>query len=95
MNITKIYCNRGCIGVPDKIVIVSEEVYMKIVEELGYEPPTLVKSRLLPDENVAYIFDKEKIKTPFFTGYKPIMYFNTDDRIRPYYLTSDILDNTI
>lgn len=62
----------------EKTVIVDEETWNKIVEELGYEPENLKMTNYMP-KNQAVIIDNEKELTPFFKGYKPKFYFNTDN----------------
>lgn len=56
-------------------VLVDEETWKKVVEELGYEPPNVAVNRYIP-KNQYLVLDNEKLNTPFFKGYKPKFYFN-------------------
>ena len=59
----------------EKTVLVDEETWKKIVEELGYEPSNLKVTKFIP-KGQAILIDTEKPKQPFFKGYKPTNYFN-------------------
>ena len=56
-----------------KIIYVSEELYKRIIEELGFVPSNLVVNKFLPDKNQAYVVDGK-----FFVGYEPTKFFNVN-----------------